>query len=355
MKKKKKKGKSRFGIDSFLVGPAGAIIIGAKLSEFISPEIFSFLALCGLVFPAALLVFSLGVVLRLFRRNWKGMIWPVLLILWIQNSVILTIGGWGTSAELTPESKQISIGTYNVRRMDEYEWLEGDKTRDEIVSWLSDNKFDVMCFQEFPSTMKRKVSDALGGKEILINNRGSGPAIATSLQIAHYEPWFAPVEDVPRGIIADVIRGRDTIRIFNVHLQSVGLKGDDYDAVREGPDAEQRKRLFSRLSSAYASRAAQARAVRETVDISPYPIILLGDFNDTPVSFTLSTLKGPNSNELFDAFAKGGEGLGATYVGDISGLRIDYILYADIFKLQSFHTYSVELSDHRPISAVFSY
>jgi endonuclease/exonuclease/phosphatase family metal-dependent hydrolase len=349
------KDKSRFGIDSLLVGPAGALIIGAKLSEFISPELFPFLAICGLVFPAALMVFSLGVVLRLFRRDWKGMIWPVLLIFWIQNSVILTIGGWGTSSELMPDSKQISIGTYNVRRMDEYEWLEGDKTRDEIVSWLSENKFDIMCFQEFPSNMKGRVSEALGGKEFLVNKTGSGPAIATSLHIAHYEPWFAPGEDVPRGIFADVIQGGDTIRIFNVHLQSVGLKGDDYDAVREGPDAEQRKRLFSRLSSAYVSRAAQARAVREAVESSPYPIILLGDFNDTPVSFTLSTLKGPNSNLLLDAFAKGGEGLGATYVGEISGLRIDYILYADIFKLQSFNTYPVELSDHRPISAVFSY
>ena len=86
-----------------------------------------------------------------------------------------------------------------------------------------------------------------------------------------------------------------------------------------------------------------------------YPVILLGDFNDTPVSFTLSTLKGSSSTELFDAFSKGGEGLGATYVGDVSGLRIDYILYADEFELHSFNTYPVELSDHRPISAVLSY
>ena len=350
-----KKGKTRLGIDTFIVGPAGVLLIGAKLSEFISPEYFSFLSLCGLVFPASLLLFSLGVVLRMIRRDWKGMVWPVLLMFWIQNSVILTIGGWGTSSEVSSESNQISIGTFNVRRMDEYKWLEGDKTRDEIVSWLSENKLDILCFQEFPSSMKSRVSDALGGKEMLLNKSVSGPAIATSLKIAKFEPWFAPGEDVPRGIFADVIQGGDTIRVFNIHLQSVGLIGDDYEAVREGPDAEQSKRLFSRLSSAYVARATQARAVRKEVDSSPHPVILLGDFNDTPVSFTLSTLKGSSSTELFDAFSKGGEGLGATYVGDVSGLRIDYILYADKFELHSFNTYPVELSDHRPISAVFSY
>lgn len=350
-----KKGKSRFGIDTFILGPAGALIAGAKLSECISPEIFPFLAFCGLVFPAALLMFALGVVLRLFRRDWKGMIWPVLFMFWIQNSVILTIGGWGTYSEVSADSNQISIGTYNVRRMDEYKWLEGEKTRDEIVSWLSENKFDVMCFQELPSSMRTKVSNALGTKDIVINKRGSGPAIATSLQIAKYGPWFAPGEDVPRGIFADLIQKGDTVRIFNVHLQSVGLEGGDYEAVREGPDAEQRKRLFSRLSSAYVARATQARALREELDASPHPVILLGDFNDTPVSFALSTLKESDSWPLFDAFSKGGEGLGSTYVGDVSGLRIDYILYSEYFELHEFHVYPVELSDHRPVSAVFSY
>ena len=80
-----KKGKSRFVIDTFFLVPAGTIIAGAKLSECISPEIFSFLAFCGLVFPAALLMFALGVVLRLFRRDWKGMIWPVLFMFWISS------------------------------------------------------------------------------------------------------------------------------------------------------------------------------------------------------------------------------------------------------------------------------
>ena len=350
-----KKRKPRFGIDTFILGPAGVLIAGAKLSELISPEIVPFLAFCGLVFPAALLMFTLGVVLRLIRRDWKGMIWPVLFMFWIQNSVILTIGGWGTYSEVSAEANEISIGTFNVRRMDEYKWLEGDKTRDEIVSWLSENKFDVMCFQELPSSMRGKVSNALGTKEIVTNKRGSGPAIATSLNIATYGPWFAPGEEIPRGVFADLVQNGDTVRIFNVHLQSVGLEGGDYEAVREGPDSEQRKRLFSTLSAAYVARASQARALRDALDKSPHPIILVGDFNDTPVSFALSTLKASETWPLFDAFSKGGEGLGSTYVGDVSGLRIDYILYSKRFELHSFHTYPVELSDHRPLSAVFSY
>ena len=101
-----KKDKSRFGIDTFILVPAGALIAGAKLSECISPEIFPFLAFCGLVFPAALLMFGLGVVLRLFRRDWKGMICPVLFMCFMSAMFRRTAFSHWYTAEGMDESRK---------------------------------------------------------------------------------------------------------------------------------------------------------------------------------------------------------------------------------------------------------
>jgi len=349
--------KKRFRLDRFIVGPAGVLLIGAKLAEVISPEIISIFAIFGLIFPVVLLVFFVGVAMRMLRGGIKELVWPIILLIWIQSDISSTIGGWGTSPDISKDTHELSIATFNVRRMDEYNWLEGEKTRGEILEWLKKNRFDVMCFQEFPPAMSVEVSKAIGGEEVMMVGTGAGPATATSLKVINVEKWVAPGETRPLGIITDVISpgGNDTIRIFNVHLQSVGLGRNDYDAVRDGPDAEQSKKLWSRLSSAYSLRAVQAQAVHETVENSPFPIILLGDFNDTPVSYTLSTLCQSGESKLTDSYTSAGEGLGSTYVGYIPGLRIDYILSSSPLQTKSFTTHQIELSDHRPISATLVY
>ncbi|MBT6174791.1 MAG: endonuclease/exonuclease/phosphatase family protein [Flavobacteriales bacterium] len=341
-------------LDHFILEPAMIILVGAKISELISPEIFPLFAIFGLSFPYALLVFFIGVVLRLIRGGWKGLVVPFIMLLFLQSSIALTIGGIGTVPELTDDSSNISVGTFNVRRMDEYQWLEGDKTRNDIFTWLSSTSLDIMCFQEMPVEMKEEVSRSLGGATVKHVGNGAGTAIATKLKIVDFEPWTFEDENFARGIILDVIspKSNDTIRVYNVHLQSVGFVGGDYDAVRSGPDTEQSKKLWSRLSSAFSRRSAQTTVLRASIDSSPYPVILCGDFNDTPVSFALSTLRS-GSPKLFDAFALAGSGLGSTYVGDIPGLRIDYIMSSSSLEVVSFETHEIELSDHRPISAVF--
>ena len=344
----------RIRIDHFIVEPAMFILAGAKVSELISPDVFPFFAIFGLIFPFALFVFMVGIVLRLLRGGWKGLILPFILFFFLQSSIALTVGGIGTLPEITNGSSLISVGTFNVRRMDEYDWLEGEKTRKDIFNWLTSISLDIVCFQEMPVEMKGEVSKSLDGATVKHVGNGAGTAIATKLEIVNFEPWIFEDESFARGIILDVIspKSEDTIRVFNVHLQSVGLVGGDYDAVRSGPDKEQSKKLWSRLSSAFSKRSAQAIVLRYSIESSPYPVILCGDFNDTPVSFTLSTLRS-GSPELFDAFASAGSGLGATYIGDIPGLRIDYIMGSSSLEVVSFETHTVELSDHRPISAVF--
>lgn len=344
--------------DILLVEPASLVMLGAELCEVISPVSVPILALTGLLFPFALLTFTLGVILRISRGYWRGMILPVIVTFLTLTNISSTVGGWGKAVGSSSDSLQeVSIMSYNVRRMDEYNWLKGEETRIELYSWIGENKCDIMCFQEFPSNMKNRLQDVLLEYVLTLNGSRAGPAIATTLQVVKRDSWTFEGELYPRGLVLDLVKGNDTLRVVNVHLQSVGLARDDYDAVREGTDSEDRKRLLSRLKKAYSLRAAQAHSFRTFLDSSPHKILLAGDFNDTPISYSLHTTKNSEDQSLalHDAFSVSGSGIGATYIGDFPGLRIDYLLFSEGLIAREFITHNVKLSDHRPISGVFGF
>lgn len=360
MKKEAKKKKSCWGLDSFIVGPAALVLVAGDLSSFFSPESFMPLAYTGLVFPYALLAFIVGLVLRMTRGGWTGLIWPIILTFFLWPSIVVTFGGMSSAeVEFSEDSavEELTVTSFNVRRMDEYNWSGNETTRGDITNWIGNNLVDVFSFQEFPSKAKTEVLRKLHGYRFYTVTKGAGPAIATSKRVINEEKWIAPGEDRYRGVVVDLLNGDDTVRVMNVHLQSVGFGKSDYEAVREGTDSDDRSRLLDILSKAYQKRAVQAEALREYINLSPYPVVLTGDFNDTPVSYATATVKGDSDSEvqLFDAFSTAGSGLGATYVGDLPGLRIDFILHSVDLVPTHFTTHSLHLSDHRPISAIFQH
>ena len=78
----------------------------------------------------------------------------------------------------------------------------------------------------------------------------------------------------------------------------------------------------------------------------PYPLIMCGDFNDTPLSYAYKKI----SNDLKDAFVYAGYGLGNTYSGNLPPVRIDFILHSPSFNSHEFKVHGILLSDHYPVS-----
>ena len=76
-----------------------------------------------------------------------------------------------------------------------------------------------------------------------------------------------------------------------------------------------------------------------------YPIIVCGDFNDTPLSYAYNSIKG----SLSDAFCKSGKGIGDSFV-KIPALRIDYILHDNKLKSSNYQKHKEVLSDHYAVS-----
>jgi endonuclease/exonuclease/phosphatase family metal-dependent hydrolase len=156
-------------------------------------------------------------------------------------------------------------------------------------------------------------------------------------------------------LVTDIAFPTDTVRVINVHLESIRFRKEDYMFVNElannrnsGNDLKQGSRvILSKMKRAYMKRAVQVNELKAIIADSPYRTMVCGDFNDTPTSYVYRQVTEP----LQDAFKIAGSGLGQTYRELLPILRIDYILPDKSMKVFHYKTIHSDLSDHYPIVA----
>jgi endonuclease/exonuclease/phosphatase family metal-dependent hydrolase len=148
----------------------------------------------------------------------------------------------------------------------------------------------------------------------------------------------------------DIKVNRDTIRVFNVHLQSLKFSPDNRSYIEDPSlnnekDLDESKNILYKFKKEYLKRREQADAVRRAINQSPYPVMVCGDFNDVPNSYPYRTI-GKNLNNTFSTC---GFGLEATFSSIAPTLRIDHIFTDRRFDILQFKRLKKKLSDHYPI------
>lgn len=145
----------------------------------------------------------------------------------------------------------------------------------------------------------------------------------------------------------DVVINCDTLRLMVNHLQSYGLNKEDLQLDTLSMDGIKNSTFGQKLRTADKLRYQQAKQVKRAIRKSPYPVIVVGDFNAMPLSRVYWTIK----LGLRDTFLEGNFGkLGNTYKRNGIGVRIDYILCS-----RSLHTINCKVdntakySDHYPL------
>ncbi len=259
---------------------------------------------------------------------------------------------------------RFKVMSYNVRLFDLYNWSSNMETRKKIFDLLKEESPDVLCIQEFYTSDKGNFQNL---DTIIKVQPAKNYHVEITKTMRKNDHWgiatFTTYPIVKKGkldfgpnthniaIYTDVRINRDTIRIFNCHLQSIKFKPEDYKVMEnlsvnnEEQQWEGTLKIFGKLKKAFQIRARQSDILKEAMDASPYPIILCGDFNDTPASYSYATL----SKDLTDAFVKSGSGIGQSYAGAFPSFRIDYILHDQFMQSGSFRTLRLNLSDHYPI------
>lgn len=261
--------------------------------------------------------------------------------------------------------------SYNVRLFDVYNPSLEDryKTRREIISYVHKMDPDIVCFQEFyhqdkPTTFSTKDTLVESMKYSYYHERYShkftGRQNFGICMLSKYPiiakgdvmfPNYANSDNY--CIFADITKGKDTFRVYNIHLQSIKLQQDDYAMFG---DEKQKKRasgekstirlLIEKLRIAYPNRAEQAIRVTEHLKSSPYPVIVCGDFNDTPMSYVYNCF----NKELTDSYRETSSGIGVTYAGKVPAGRIDYIFHTENLAARNFVIQKEAFSDHYAVS-----
>lgn len=342
------------------------------LSIFVNPNTFWLFSLCGIAYPYVL--FSNLVFIALwFIIKRKYALYSIFFIL-IGFSQIGKL--YQFSGKSRPEKGEnlIKVMSYNVRLFDLYnynkDWSFNFDGRNQMFDFIRTENPDIACFQEYfhDSSNKFCTTDSL--KSIL----GTENLYAYYPQIIrktdHYGiAIFSRYPIINSGVIdfgkktnniaifADIQKGDRIFRVYNAHLQSIKFGKEDY-AVAENPDKnliqknnsdlnKTSKKILYKLKQAYLLRAEQSIKVAKHVSESQHPVILCGDFNDTPTSFAYHQI----ANHLTDCFVESGSGFGKSYAGKMPSFRIDYIFHDDHFKGYEFTTHqTIKASDHYPIS-----
>ena len=147
-------------------------------------------------------------------------------------------------------------------------------------------------------------------------------------------------ESANSALFADILIGKDTLRVYNVHLQSYQIPSREFLYANNG------REFLKRLNRVALKHRQQAQLVRDHAENSPYPVILCGDLNATPFSRPYRIL----SKGMQDSFKKKGRQWGATYyLNQMLPYRIDVVLAYPGIEVLEHQNFDIGASDHLPV------
>ena len=335
----------------------------ACLCCFVNPKTIWWIGFFGLAFMY-LLVINFG-----FIVFWAFSHKKIMVVI----SLIPILIGWsfiGKNLQLfekkIPEEdmdRSFQVLSFNIQGFVQYDQKQPDGKTLNIFDFLKEKDYDIICLQEFVSNrwdkrfFENTITERL--KQTSYNHiafqseyYASGVATFSKYPIIHKELIYSDNTN-NACISSDLLIGADTIRVYNIHLKSVGFQHEEKKLLDNMVKREYRKSdiravkaIIRQLSASSFEREKQVKILSSHIANSPYPVIICGDFNDPPTSYSYRKVRGNRK----DAFVEAGSGRSTTYnIGRIASLRIDCILYSNDFKAYNYESPRVQLSDHFPV------
>lgn len=335
------------------------MLLLSYLAPIVPPDSFWPLSLFGLGFPYLVLINFVFLVIWILHRSIRLLVPLIALILGYNN--------FTNTFQLIPHSgstgQGIKVLSYNVHSF-KYDLRTHRGNDPKILEYFKSTGAEIICLQEATLLKEGKLSpqgirDALpeiNHLQLASTSTYSGSVTFSKFPIINLgEIRFPGSSNLV--LFSDIkISNRQTIRVYNCHLQSYSIDPDDYsiiDSIGLGSNSHQiaeARKISYKLKTGFKFRAFQARKVADHILKSPYPVLVCGDFNDTPVSYAYRKVRG----ELKDAFVGSGWGLSNTYNGELPSFRIDYILFNSKFKAGNYKRDRIYLSDHFPVRCLIS-
>ena len=317
----------------------------AYVLPFLAPKFFPFLSVLTLVLPLFLIVNGLFFIYWILQLKRQMILSGIVLVLGI---TFVNKFYKFSSTEQLREEKDFVVMSYNVRLFNLFQWIERESVKDEMKSFIDEQNPDILCIQEYSETAN---VDLRVYKHKFIFMQGNkiktGQAIFSKFPIIDQGNIEFPESD-NLIVYADIRKGSDTIRVYNMHLQSIKISPDVSEMQEhvETIDQQKSQMVFKRIGLAFTKQQLQAEILMKHKKECNYPMIICGDMNNSAFSYVYRSIKG----NLNDCFEEAGKGFGETYNFKYYPARIDYIFADKSMKVKSFQNFpQFKNSDHYPI------
>jgi endonuclease/exonuclease/phosphatase family metal-dependent hydrolase len=322
----------------------------AYILPFLAPKIFPILSVLTLFMPVFFILNGLFFIYWGFQFKKRMILSGIVLLIGI---TFINKFYKFSAKEYPPDDKNFTVMSYNVRLFNLFKWLDKADVPGDILEFINDKNPDILCIQEFSSSAVIDLK-VYRYKYILMqgNKIKTGQAIFSKFPIINQGDITFPNSN-NNVIYADIKKGKDIIRVYNMHLQSIKIS-PDVNEISENIDVmnkDKSQMILIRISKAFKQQQQQAEIFKAHEKQCEYPIIICGDMNNSAYSYVYRNIKGT----LKDSFEEAGKGFGATYKFKYYPTRIDYIFADEKMTVKTFESFSeFENSDHYPIMTQLS-
>lgn len=321
---------------------AAFLLLLSYILVYVEPKQFSVLSVLSLAVPVLIIVNLLFLIYWILRLKKQVMVSAVVLLL--GYNFIGSLYQFNGETPNSHDTTVISIMTYNVRIFNNYKWIPSDNVKEDIGKFLNNEQADIIALQEYPRG-NPLILEGYNNFNARYTKKAKGGLVVYAKYPIVNSGSLEFLNTPNNAIYVDLEIQQDTIRVYNVHLQSARLDTSVEALEKEGSN------LFKRLGSTFKTQQDQAETILKHVSSCPHPYIITGDFNNTAFSYVYRQLLGEN---LKDSFVESGEGFGRTFNLKQLPLRIDFVLLHKSMQVKSHKSYNTQLSDHFPVKASFT-
>ncbi|SNR30307.1 Metal-dependent hydrolase, endonuclease/exonuclease/phosphatase family [Lutibacter agarilyticus] len=313
-----------------------AITLISFSSYYIAPKSIPFISFLSLLIPVFILLNLTFIIYWIIRL--KKQVALSILTLLIGFQYVSSFYSLNEKKVLL--ANDVKVMSYNVRMFNLYNWIDAKNIDENIFDFINAKDPDVLCIQEFHSSKKLGFKFPYKYVKTAKDENHFGQAIFSKYKIIKngsldFENTFN------NAIFIDVLKGKDTLRVYNVHLETLRIIPKQEEISKENSE-----NLKIRIEKAFTTQEKQIALIVKSQEDLKHKSIICGDFNNTAFSWAYKKLK----NGKKDAFEEAGEGFGNTFDFPFP-FRIDFILPDEAIQINNFKTYNVKYSDHFPIMA----
>lgn len=347
-------GKATIGICG-IVGLLSSFL--CAICPLINPSTFVWTAFFGLAFWLILFANIIILIILIFLKSRRTLLIPIVALLFSIPGVIKSYS-FGESKD---EIDSIKVMTYNVGVFRDFKVKERSvsEVKKSLAKLVKEENPDVLCLQEsgkWPNNAVYKFSQMIGYKYYSAN-LVNGNSYFSKYPIENVGS-FENENDIKK--FADIkkirINKEKSFYLVNCHFNSFGISKEEIEYINDTKNIVKDKETYgksviSKLTRGFKLRTKTTELLIKKLPKDDLPLVICGDFNDTPMSYTYNKMLNAG---LKDAFITASKGIGKTYCGRLPLLRIDYFWYNDNVEVVGYNRIDQTTSDHYPLALTFN-